>query len=76
MIGLMAMLFGIYDVVTLTGVVTINALMNIFGLLFEVMNANQREAGITEVDWSAFNYGCFAGVVPWLMLLSGIPSFK
>jgi len=74
MIGLIAMLFGIYDVVTLTGLVTVNALMNLFGLLFEVMNSNLREAGITEVDWSAFIYGSFAGVVPWAMIFAWVPA--
>ena len=55
---------------TLIGIVAINASMNIFGLLFEVMNSNRREAGNYEVDWSAFVYGCFDGVVPWGILLS------
>jgi len=71
MIGLIAMLFGIYDAVTLTGLVTVNALMNLFGLLFEVMNSNLREAGIEKVDWSAFIYGGFAGFIPWFMICSG-----
>jgi len=44
----------------------INACMNLFGLLFEEMNASNCEAGIKKVDWLAFIYGCFAGVVPWV----------
>lgn len=51
MIALIAMLFGIYDMITLFAIMSVNASMNLFGLLFEVMNSYLREAGVTDVDW-------------------------
>jgi hypothetical protein len=54
MIALISMLFGVYDMVTLIAIMSINASMNLFGLLFEVMNSYLRETGKTavdEVDW-------------------------
>jgi hypothetical protein len=51
MIGLISMLFGVYDMITLFAIMSVNAGMNLFGLLFEVSNSYLREAGITTVDW-------------------------
>jgi hypothetical protein len=51
MIALISMLFGVYDIVTLVAIMSVNACMNLFGLLFEVSNSYLREAGKTEVDW-------------------------
>jgi hypothetical protein len=54
MIALISMLFGVYDMITLVAIMSINASMNLFGLLFEVMNSYLRETGKTavdEVDW-------------------------
>lgn len=60
--------------VTLFAIMSVNAAMNLFGLLFEVSNSYLREAGSTEVDWQAFNYGGYAGLVPWICLLSSMFS--
>jgi hypothetical protein len=70
MIGLISMLFGVYDIITLFAIMSVNAAMNLFGLLFEVSNFYLRETGETEVDWQAFNYGGYAGLVPWICLLA------
>jgi len=70
MIALLSLLFGVQDIVTLVSIMAINACMNLFGLLFEVMNSYLRDAGSNEVDWSAFIYGSFAGVVPWAILFT------
>ena len=54
MIALISMLFGVYDMITLVAIMSINASMNLFGLLFEVMKSYLRETGKTavdEVDW-------------------------
>jgi Heliorhodopsin len=70
-----------YDVVSLFLLGSINAAMNLFGDLHEVMNAGKRRK---NVDWMPFLYGCFAGVVPWIAVwtyaggspsASSIPSF-
>jgi hypothetical protein len=46
MIALISQLFGFYDINYLIGIMAVNASMNLFGLLFEVMNSQNREAGI------------------------------
>ena len=42
--------------------------MTLFGLNFEVMNSNNRAAGRNKVDWQAFYYGVFAGLIPWVLI--------
>jgi len=66
MFVLLSMLFGIYDIMTLIGIAVINASMNLFGYAFEVMNSYRKEAGYEGADWSAFWFGCFAGIIPWV----------
>lgn len=72
MIMLIALLFGVWDILNLINIMAINACMNLFGLLFEEMNANNREAGIKTVDWQAFIFGCFAGIIPWVQIFAPI----
>ena len=43
--------------------------MCLFGLLHERMNAGKPPA---EVNWEPFWMGCFAGVVPWIIIFSTI----
>jgi len=66
MICAIAMLFGCYDIGTLILMFTVNASMNLFGLVMEKLNP----AGRTKVDWSPFVFGCVAGVAPWIVVLS------
>jgi hypothetical protein len=61
MIVVIAMLSGIYDIVSLLGLFTITALMNLFGLLME-----QQKWDTARINWSPFYIGCVAGVVPWI----------
>lgn len=75
MIGLIAQLFGIYDVNTLILIMSINACMNLFGLSMEEIN--QYTSG--KIDWSNFWFGCFAGIVPWAVVIAqaaGTPGVK
>ena len=81
MIGLIAQLFGVYDVLLLVAMMSVNACMNLFGLLHEVLNEGREPA---RVDWSPFWFGCFAGAVPWAVVftylagnagVTGIPGF-
>ena len=60
---------------------SVNACMNLFGLLHEVLNEGREPR---NVDWSPFWFGCFAGAVPWAIVFSylagsssasGIPGF-
>lgn len=72
MMALIAMLFGVYDVISLVLIMAVNACMNLFGDLMEVINHHKRRAGdkVGEVSWVAFWYGCFAGLVPWAVVFA------
>ena len=77
MIGLIAMLFGVYDVLTLTALMSVNAAMNLFGLCQEELTVVRGELAAAKgaaftVDWTPFVCGCFAGAVPWAIILAGI----
>jgi hypothetical protein len=71
MIAQIAELFGMWDVIALVMIASVNACMNLFGYLFEVMNAGREPKAL---DWTAFYYGCFAGAVPWAAILGTIGS--
>ncbi len=64
-ITLLFMLWGNFDFVQLSGVFTINAMMNLFGDMHERMNGGKAAK---DVDWSAFIYGTICGVVPWFLM--------
>ncbi|HSK67884.1 MAG TPA: heliorhodopsin HeR [Candidatus Limnocylindria bacterium] len=63
MIVLIAMLLGMYDVGALLLLFALNAAMNLFGLLMEMLN-QKRE----KTSWIAFWFGTFAGLVPWVVV--------
>jgi hypothetical protein len=79
MIVIIAMLVGIYDIVSLITLFSINACMNLFGLVMEAYNQNRE-----KVAWSPYIFGTFAGLIPWVgiaIYLAGagqygdVPSF-
>lgn len=74
MMALIAMLFGVYDVLTLVLIASVNACMNLFGDLMEVHNHERRRAGDKTVNWLSFWYGCFAGIVPWAVVFAYLGS--
>ena len=61
MIAVIAMLVGIYDVVSLVLVFALNATMILFGWMMEVHNQTTH-----RVDWTSFVFGSVAGAVPWV----------
>jgi hypothetical protein len=61
MIVVIAMLSGVYDIVSLLGLFILTALMNLFGLLME-----QQKWDTGKINWSPFYLGCVAGIVPWI----------
>lgn len=63
MIVVVAMLVGIYDIASLMLIVGMNATMILFGWMMEVHNQTT-----TRTDWTAFNFGSFAGLVPWIAI--------
>jgi hypothetical protein len=61
MIVIIAMLCGMYDMSSLILLFSLNATMNLFGLMMEKHNQTTE-----RVDWTSFVFGCFAGIVPWV----------
>jgi hypothetical protein len=63
MIVLIGMLTGLWDLGAILLIFTLNASMNLFGIMMEVHNFHTK-----RVDWTAFIYGCVAGIVPWIVI--------
>lgn len=63
MIIVIAMLTGVYDVGTLIPLFSINACMNLFGLMMELHNQKTE-----KTNWTAYYCGVFAGVIPWIVI--------
>lgn len=64
MIVLIGMLVGLWDLGALILIFGINATMNLFGILMEMINQNTE-----KTNWTAFIYGCIAGIVPWIVIV-------
>ncbi|OGN94184.1 MAG: hypothetical protein A2Y88_00915 [Chloroflexi bacterium RBG_13_48_10] len=65
MIVLIGMLVGIYDLGAIILIFGINAVMNLFGIMMELHNQNTQ-----KTNWTAFIYGCIAGIVPWIVIVT------
>ncbi len=63
MIVLIGMLTGLWDLGAILLIFTLNATMNLFGIMMEKHNFFTK-----KVDWTAFIYGCVAGIVPWVVV--------
>lgn len=63
MIVIIAMLCGMYDMSSLILLFSLNATMNLFGLMMEKHNRTTE-----KVDWTAFVFGCVAGIIPWITI--------
>ena len=63
MIVIIAMLCGFYDLGGLILIFALNATMIFFGLLMELYNQKTE-----KTDWSSFLFGCFAGIIPWIVI--------
>lgn len=64
MIVLIGMLIGLWDLGAIILIFTLNATMNLFGIMMELHNQNTP-----KTDWTAFIYGCVAGFVPWVVIM-------
>ena len=75
-----ALLIGMYDLVSLVMVFALIAIMNLLGLVMEVHNQTTK-----KTNWLSYWIGCLAGIVPWLAVVfyfalssnkgSGAPTF-
>lgn len=63
MVVLIGMLTGLWDLGALILIFGINAMMNLFGIMMELHNQTTQ-----KTDWTAFIYGCIAGVIPWIVI--------
>lgn len=61
MIVIIAMLVGMYDIVTLIFIFALNAAMILFGWMMELHNQTTK-----KVNWTAFIFGSIVGIVPWI----------
>jgi hypothetical protein len=64
MIVLIAMFFGVFDLGSLILIFGLNATMNLLGLMMELHNRTTE-----KTNWTSFNIGVFAGIVPWIIIL-------
>jgi hypothetical protein len=64
MIVLIGMLIGLWDLGAIILIFTLNATMNLFGIMMELHNQHTQ-----KVNWVAFIYGCIAGFVPWVVIM-------
>ena len=64
MIVLIGMLIGLWDLGAIILIFTLNATMNLFGIMMELHNQNTK-----KTNWTAFIYGCIAGFVPWVVIM-------
>lgn len=69
MIVLIGMLTGVWDLGTIILAFGINAMMNLFGVMMELHNQTT-----TKTDWTAFIYGCIAGILPWVVIVLNFVS--
>lgn len=63
MIVVIAMLSNVLDLPTLVLLFVLNATMIFFGLMMEIHNQTTE-----RTNWSAFIFGCLAGIVPWIII--------
>jgi hypothetical protein len=64
MIVLIGMLVGLWDLGVLILIFGLNATMNLFGIMMELHNQTTK-----KTDWTAFIYGCIAGIIPWIVIV-------
>lgn len=63
MIVVIAMLVGIYDLVSLMLIFFLNAMMILFGWMMELHNQTTE-----KVNWASFIFGSIAGAVTWVAI--------
>jgi len=63
MVVVIAMLCGIYELSSLILIFALNATMNLFGLMMELHNQTTQ-----KTNWTSYIFGCFAGLVAWIVL--------
>lgn len=63
MIWIIAMLCGVYDFWLLVTIFSLNAIMNLMGLMMEIHNQTTQ-----KTNWLAYWIGVKAGAIPWIVI--------
>jgi len=63
MIVVIAMLSGMFDINSLILIFFLNMMMILFGWMMELHNQTT-----SKTNWTAFYFGCLAGIVPWVVI--------
>ncbi len=71
MIVLIGLITAISDYRALAGLFGLTAAMNLFGFMQERHTIDRRLAG-KNVNWSAFWFGTWAGLIPWILIFMTI----
>lgn len=58
-----ALLVGVYDLMSLVMIFALTAVMNLMGLVMEVHNQTTQ-----KTSWLSYIIGCFAGAIPWVVI--------
>jgi len=64
MIVLIGLLVGIWDLGAVILIFTVNATMNLFGIMMEYHNQYTK-----KTNWTSFIFGSFAGIAPWIVIM-------
>ncbi|MBW6464888.1 MAG: heliorhodopsin HeR [Brevefilum sp.] len=64
MIVLIGMLVGIWDLGAIILIFSVNATMNLFGIMMEYHNQYTE-----KTNWLSFIFGSIAGIVPWVVIM-------
>jgi hypothetical protein len=64
MIVLIGMLVGIWDLGAIILIFSVNATMNLFGIMMEYHNQYTE-----KTNWLSFIFGSIAGIVPWIVIM-------
>jgi hypothetical protein len=63
MIVAIALLVGIYDLMSLVMLFALVAIMNLLGLVMEIHNQTTK-----KTNWLSYIIGCLAGIIPWVVV--------
>lgn len=75
MIVAIAYISYIKDFPALIALAGCNVAMNLFGWSMEAANEGRLDRG-ERIDWKHFIFGCIAGVVPWIAIVSLLAAFS
>lgn len=65
MMVLIAMITGVTDIGAIIAIFGVNSAMILFGLVQEMFNRPSKG----NVNWWPYFFGCFAGAVPWIIIV-------